>query len=113
MKPIEFLGDSRERLREFPRSVRRQAGLELDRLQRGLDPSDWKPLSTVGHGVREVRVRGDSGAYRVLYVTAFDEALYVLHCFMKKTRVTPRHALDVARDRYRTLISSRRNKEPI
>ena len=110
MKAIEFLGDSLERLRGFPPSVRRQAGFELDRIQRGIDPFDWKPLSTVGLGVRELRVRDESGAYRVLYVATFEDALFVLHCFKKKTRVTPRHALEVATKRYRTLVSHR-NKE--
>lgn len=84
MKPIEFRGDSLDCLREFPRDARWQAGFQLDRVQRGLEPFDWKPMSTVGSGVREIRVRDDSGALRILYVAKFEDAVYVLHCFAKK-----------------------------
>lgn len=68
MKPLEFLGDSLDCLREFPREARRQAGFQLDRVQRGLEPFDWKPMSSVGTGVREIRIREESGSYRVIYV---------------------------------------------
>jgi predicted XRE-type DNA-binding protein len=73
MKPIEFRGNSLNRLREFPKEARREAGFQLDRVQRGLEPFDWKPMSSVGAGVREIRVRDDSGAFRVLYVTKFED----------------------------------------
>jgi phage-related protein len=95
-KPVEFVGDSLERLREFPKTIRRLAGLQLDRVQRGLDAVDWKPLPQVGRGVREIRVRDDTGTYRVVYVATFGDMLYVLHCFEKKTRTMPKRALDLA-----------------
>jgi phage-related protein len=108
MKPIEFRGDSLDCLREFPREVRREAGFQLDRVQRGLDPFDWKPMSTVGSGVREIRVRDESGGYRVLYVAKFQDAVYVLHCFQKKTQATPKRDIDLADKRYRELMEERR-----
>jgi phage-related protein len=104
MKPIEFRGDSLDRLREFPKEARREAGFQLDRVQRGLDPFDWKPMSSVGAGVREIRVRDESGAFRVLYVAKFEDAVYVLHCFQKKTQATPKRDVDLAERRYRELL---------
>ena len=108
MKPIEFLGDSLDCLREFPQQARREAGFQLDRVQRGLDPFDWKPMSAVGSGVREIRVREDSGAYRVLYIAKFADAVYVLHCFQKKTQATSKRDIDVAHKRYRDLTKEER-----
>ena len=108
MKPIEFRGDALDALRLFSRESRRMAGFQLDRVQRGLEPFDWKPMSSVGSGVREIRVRDESGAYRVLYVAKFEEAVYVLHCFQKKTQATPKQDIDLAERRYRELIKERR-----
>jgi|SRR5687767_8556521 phage-related protein len=108
MKSIEFLGDSLDCLREFPKQTRREAGFQLDRVQRNLQPFDWKPMSTVGAGVREIRIRDDTGAYRVLYVAKFEDAVYVLHCFQKKTQTTPKRDIDVAEKRYRELVKERR-----
>jgi phage-related protein len=107
MKPIEFCGDSLDCLREFPKDARRGAGFQLDRVQRGLEPLDWKPMSTVGPGVREIRVRDDSGAFRVLYVAKFEDAVFVLHCFQKKTQATSRRDLNLAEQRYRDLLKER------
>jgi phage-related protein len=107
MKPIEFCGDSLDCLREFPKDARREAGFQLDRVQRGLEPLDWKPMSTVGPGVREIRVRDDSGAFRVLYVAKFEDAVFVLHCFQKKTPATSRRDLNLAEQRYRELLKER------
>jgi len=108
MKPLEFLGDSLDRLREFPRLARRAAGFQLERVQRGLEPFDWKPMSSVGAGVREIRVRDESGAYRVLYVSKLEDAVYVLHCFQKKTQETPKRDIDLAEKRYRELTKERK-----
>jgi phage-related protein len=75
MKPVVFLGDSLERLRAFPQSARRNSGYQLDRVQRGLNPDDWKPMTTVGPGVREIRVRDASGAFRILFCTLLPRRL--------------------------------------
>ncbi len=104
MKPVEFLGDSLEALKQFPRIARRSAGLPLDQVQRGLDPDDWKPLKTVGAGVNEIRVRDAAGAFRVIYVARLAEAIFVLHCFEKKSRRTPASDIAIARKRYRQLV---------
>jgi phage-related protein len=99
MKPVVFLGDSLDRLREFPERARRDCGFQLDRVQRRFDPDDWKPMTTIGSGVREIRVRDSTGAYRVIYVASFDEAVYVLHAFQKKTQRTPLRDIAVAQSR--------------
>jgi phage-related protein len=96
MKPVVFLGDSLDRVREFPEKVRRQAGFELRQVQHGLDPTDWKPMKSLGPGVREIRLRDGSGAFRVLYVATRADAVYVLHAFRKKTQATAKRELDAA-----------------
>ena len=100
-RPIEFLGDSLDALRRFPEAARRRAGYQLDRVQRGLEPDDWKPMNSVGPGVREIRIREERGAFRVMYVTKFGETVYVLHCFQKKTQKTGSADLALAMRRYR------------
>ena len=53
-----------------------------------VEPTDWKPFDDVGAGTKEIRIRDASGIYRVMCVAKFEEAIYVLHCFQKKTQVT-------------------------
>lgn len=103
MKPVVFLGDSLDRLRTFPQQARRNAGFQLDRVQRGLDPDDWKPLTIIGPGVREIRVRDATGAYRVVFVASLAEAVYVLHAFQKKTQRTSARDMALAQSRFRDL----------
>lgn len=101
-KPIHFLGDSREALRNFPDDARYSAGVELRALQTGLEPSDWKPMKTVGTGVREIRIREASGAFRVIYLATLPDRVLVLHAFQKKTQQTPKRDIDVAANRLKT-----------
>ena len=108
MKPIEFIGTSLDSLRSFPKGVRQQLGFQLDRVQRGLEPFDRKSMPSVGAGVCEIRVRDRAGAYRTLYVARFTDAIYVLHCFQKKARATPKHDIEVARTRYRELVKEQK-----
>jgi len=110
IKLVKWLGDSRERLREFPEEIRGAAGFELWEVQQGKDPADWKPMPTVGLGVNEIRIRDGSGAYRVLYVARFSEAVYVLHAFRKKARKTPKPEIDLARKRFRELVQERKRR---
>jgi phage-related protein len=103
MKPVVFLGDSLVRMRAFPQGARRQAGYQVERVQRGLDPDDWKPMTSIGQGVREIRIRDASGAYRVVYLATFVDAIYVLHAFAKKTQRTPTRDLNLAELRLKEL----------
>jgi phage-related protein len=91
-------------LRNFPEEARREAGQQLFQVQLGEDPDDWKPMETVGPGVREIRVREKSGAYRVMYIAKFAKAIYVLHCFQKKTQKTAPNDLALAQRRYNELV---------
>src|SRR5262245_20114715 len=81
-------------------------GFQIERLQSGRDPHDWKPMSAVGSGVREIRVRNATGAYRVIYVASIRSAVYILHAFQKKTQATLKHDLDTAASRFRELLRS-------
>jgi phage-related protein len=103
VKPIEFVGDSLERLREFPPVARRMAGYQLDRVQRGLEPDDWKPMKAIGPGVREVRIRERAGAFRVIYLATLADRVAVLHAFQKKTQRTAKQDIDLAAKRFREL----------
>ena len=103
LKPVTFHGDSLDRLRDFPADMRQQAGQELYRVQIGRDPSDWKPMPSVGAGVREIRLRDVRGAFRVVYVATFADAVHVLHAFPKKSQKTAQRDLDLAAARLRDL----------
>ena len=103
-KPIEFRGSALDDLRAFPETVRRDAGYQLDLVQNGLEPEDWKPMTTVGAGVSEIRIADATGAFRVIYVAKFIEAVFVLHAFQKKTKKTSKMDLDLATRRYRQLV---------
>lgn len=109
MKELEFIGTSLDDLKDFPKETRQEIGWELDRLQAGKEPLDFKPMKTVGAGVYEVRVKTDDGAFRAFYVAKFEEAVYVLHAFQKKTRQTAKHDIDIGQKRYKELINDRKN----
>ncbi|HEY4124841.1 MAG TPA: type II toxin-antitoxin system RelE/ParE family toxin [Rhizomicrobium sp.] len=104
MKRIEFLGDSLTQLKAFPEGARKEAGVQLHKVQLGFEPSDWKPMATVGPGVREIRIRDQDGAFRVLYVARMASAIYVLHAFQKKTQQTTRKDMDLAVARLKQLL---------
>lgn len=103
-KPVEFRGSSLDDLRAFPLAPRREAGHQLDQVQNGQEPDDWKPMNTAGQGVKEIRIRDEAGAFRVIYVAKFADAVYVLHCFQKKTEKTCKTDVDLAAKRYRDLL---------
>ena len=101
MKRIRFIGGAKDDLSAFPKAVRSRIGQELFMLQSGRDPDDWKPVSIVGSGAREIRVRDATGAFRTIYVAKFEGAIYVLHAFQKKSQKISRADLDLAAERYR------------
>lgn len=107
MKKLEWIGSSYKDLCSFPEDAKDTAGYQLHLLQIGEQPTDWKPMITIGNGVQEIRIREDSGAFRVIYVAKFDEAVYVLHAFQKKTQKTTQHDIELARERFKTMIKER------
>ena len=105
-----WLGSSRNDLRAFPDDARQRAGYELYQVQCGLNPSDWKPMPVVGPSVREIRVHTKL-EHRILYLVRFDEGVYVLHAFEKKSQKTPKSDLEIARARLRELLRIRNARQ--
>jgi phage-related protein len=109
-KPLFWMGTSFKDLCDdgiFPIDARRSAGYQLRQVQRGEDPDDWKPFDEVGAGTKEIRIKQTDGAYRLMYVAKFDEAIYVLHCFKKKTPKTSLKDKELATQRYKKMLLSR------
>lgn len=107
IKPADFLGDSLEALRSFPDSARKDAGFQLDKAQRGEDPDDSKPMPIIGAGVKEIRIWDEAGTFRVIYLAKLADAIYVLHCFQKKTQEMSQKDIELARKRYKELMRTR------
>ena len=103
MKPLEFLGSSRDDLAAMPRNIRHDIGVELMRVQFGAQPLDFKAMPTVGAGAYEIRVRDAWGAYRTIYVAKFESAIYVLHAFQKRTQQTAKMDVELAKVRYKLI----------
>ncbi len=103
MKALRFVGTSLEDLAQFPDDAKRAAGFELWQVQTGLDPSDWKPMNSIGAGAREIRIHV-GGEWRVIYVAKFAQAVYVLHAFSKKTQRTPQSDIELAARRYKEIV---------
>lgn len=103
LKPVEFRGRSLKELRDFPKAARTAAGHQIDQVQRGLEPDDWRPMKTVGKGVREIRISEANGLFRVIYVANMGSKVYVLRCFQKKTLATSKTDIETAKERYSTL----------
>jgi phage-related protein len=110
-KPINWLGTSRDDVCSFPEDTRRKAGFQLRAVQRGETPTDFKPMSTVGKGVQEIRIRTED-AYRIFYVARFEEAVYVLHAFQKKTQKTAKQDLQIGQQRYQEMMEYREYQLP-
>jgi len=108
-KEIRWVGSSFDDLCAFPFEPKKKAGFQLRKVQAGLEPDDWKPFDDVGAGVREIRVKDAQGIYRVMYVAKFEETVYVLHCFQKKTEATTKHDKDIAQARYRSVLHARKD----
>jgi len=102
MKNVIFIGTSRDNLRKFPKETRQEAGYQLLRVQYGTVPNDWKPMKTIGKNVKEMRIHV-GGEYRVIYVANFEEAVYVLHAFQKKTQKTLQPDIELARKRFQQI----------
>ncbi len=103
-KPVTFLGSSLQDIRDFPETSRMDCGYQLDKVQRGEEADSFKPMANVGKGVEEIRIKNADGTYRVIYAARFEEAVYVLHAFRKKTDTTPQKDMDLARARFREMM---------
>lgn len=109
MKQIVFKGTSRAVIQSFAKEAKQKVGFELNAVQQGDLPSNWKPMKTIGAGVNEIRVKVNN-QYRVIYVAKFSEAIYVLHAFIKKTQKTVQPDIEMAKKYYQTLLEERKRK---
>lgn len=109
MKKITWLGNTNDVVRGYSNNAKSEIGYNLDKVQRGMEPFDWKPMPSVGQGVKEIRIH-EENEYRVLYVAKFEESVYVLHAFIKKTQTTLKKDIDLAKQRYADLLQMRRRK---
>jgi phage-related protein len=109
IKPVEFRGRSLDELRDFPDDVRAEAGHQIYQVQCGLEPTDWKAMPDIGAGVREIRVRDASGIFRVIYVANLEDAVFVLHCFQKKTEKTSKRDIDMVKKNFKELLDEYRS----
>jgi phage-related protein len=109
-RQIRWIGSAYDDLLAFPTDARKEAGFQLGKVQAGLEPTDWKPFDEVGAGTREIRIPDASGIYRVMYVAKFEEAIYVLHCFQKKSQMTSRPDKVIVGARYRAVVRARKEK---
>ena len=108
MKSVCFLGDSLKRLREFPDDARQDAGYQLDKVQNGFAPDDFKAMPSIGKGVEELRVWDEAGTFRIIYTARLADAVYVLHAFQKKTQATPTRDIAIAKARFAELMGSQK-----
>ena len=108
MKLLRFLGDSLTCLREFPEDARHDAGYQLDKVQRGEQPDDFKPMPSIGKGVEEIRTCDDTGTYRVVYTARRADAVFVLHAFQKKAQATAKRDIEFAKKRFTELMRGAR-----
>ena len=109
-KEIRWVGSSYADLLAFPYDSRKEAGFQLGKIQAGLEPTDWKPFDDVGAGTKEIRVKVAAGIYRVMYIAKFEEAIYILHCFQKKTQATSKQDKAITEARYRAVVNARKAK---
>jgi phage-related protein len=101
LKPIRWLGTTRDDIREQRPAIRDELGQQLLRVQMGLMPNNYKPMNAVGPGTYEIRVQDADGIARLMYIAKFHDTICVLHVFMKKSKSTPKTDIDLAKKRYR------------
>ncbi|MBN4063646.1 type II toxin-antitoxin system RelE/ParE family toxin [Cardiobacterium sp. AH-315-I02] len=103
MKEVVFTGNTLEVIKRFPLDAKKEAGHQLDQVQRGRDPDDWKPFNSVGVGVKEIRIKEKGGVFRVMYIAKYADFIYVLHAFKKKTQKTEQKDIDLSRQRLKEI----------
>ena len=112
MKKVGWVGNSQDEAQKLPKSIRKAIGFQINLLQQGLEPDDFKSIPTVGKGVFEIRVRNDLGQNtgRCFYIAKFEGKIFILHAFEKKQQTTPKQNLEIGRKRYRELMNHMRSK---
>jgi phage-related protein len=99
----------RDEVREWPSDVREEMGGQLNKVEYGGQPDDFKPMQSIGAGVNEIRVAEKGDQYRLIYFAKFEEAVYVLHVITKKkTQKTSKSDIEIARKRFSELVERRK-----
>jgi phage-related protein len=104
MKKVTWMGSSKADLKAFPAAVVDNMGHQLFLVQCGLEPDDWKPMTAIGTGVKEIRVKDIAGIFRTAYLATRPDAVYVLHCFQKRTQQTSQRDIELARKRLQDVL---------
>jgi phage-related protein len=110
MKEVYFIAGSKRRIKNFPVEARVDAGHQLWLVQLGEEPDDWRPMQSIGTGVKEIRIHKPH-EHRVIYLARFQEGIYVLHAFEKKTKQTAQHDIEIARAAYAEIQRKRQQKK--
>ncbi|MBZ5574005.1 MAG: type II toxin-antitoxin system RelE/ParE family toxin [Acidobacteriia bacterium] len=100
---IAWEGDSKEVISSFPDAAKNNLGFDLRLLQQGRQPTDYRPMSSVGPGVFELRDQDARAWYRVIYLSRVRDVIHVLHCFEKRSRETPMKEINTARQRLKAV----------
>jgi phage-related protein len=112
---IAWEGDSKEVISLFPDVAKQNLGFQLRLLQRGQQPTDFRPMSSIGPGVFELRDQDERAWYRVIYLSKVRDIIHVLHCFEKRSRETPLKEINTARQRLKMvrarLIADRKQEK--
>ena len=109
-KDIDWRGSSYEDLLAFPDAAKKTAGFELHRLQNGELPTNYKWVNRWGAGIIEIRLEEKTDAFRVVCIVKFEEAVYVLHSFQKKSQKTSKEDKGIIEARYKGVIAERSKK---
>ncbi len=110
-KNIDWRGSSLKDLRNFPVDVKKRAGYELEQIQQGLPPTQWKSINDWGAGVVEIKIDAFAGTFRVVYIAKFEDAIYILHCFAKKTQQTSLTDIAIIKTRYAEIVRERERRQ--
>jgi phage-related protein len=108
MKSVRFLGNSLKCLRDFPEDAKQDAGYQIDKVQRGEQPDDFKPMPSIGKGVEEIRIWDEAGTFRVVYTARVAEVVIVLHAFQKKTQATSKRDIDIVKERFNEFMKGQK-----
>jgi len=104
MKEIVFVGHSLDHIKSFPNSAKREAGFQLDIVQHGENPANWKPMPSIGSGVQEIRISEAEGIYRIIYLAKIKDAVFVLHAFQKKSQKISKPDIEIAKNAYKQVM---------
>lgn len=114
-KQIGWVGNSKKEILELDAITRKHFGFQLNAIQCGETPADFKHMQTIGSGVYEIRVDDENGKNtgRCFYVTKFENTVFILHCFKKLQNKTPKKNIELGQKRYKMLIEELKQEKKV